>query len=347
MNLLGGFEFAFPQALWLLLLLPVLAVLRGRQGRLAAVRFSSTAVAREVSGVSRSRAGHFLFALRLFALALLIVGLARPRLGQGQSDVESSGIDIVLAVDVSGSMAALDFSDNRPLTRIDALKVVLEDFIRKRKSDRLGLVTFATQPYLVSPLTLNHDWLLQNLRRIDIGLIDGSRTAIGSALGVAVNRLRDLKDAKSRVVVLLTDGENNAGRISPVAAAEAAAAYGVRVYAIAAGKSGRVMVAQTDRAGRVLRDSRGQPVQGGYAETGIDEKTLQEVARLTNGRFFRAEDAGSLARIYDEIDRLERTEVKLRHYTNYTELFWVPAVLALTLLGLEQLLANTRYRRLP
>lgn len=342
------FAFRNPELLWLLLALPVLAVLKGRSGKSAALVFSSVAIARQVAGQARSSAGRFLFLLRLLGLAALIVALARPQLGEGHSEVEASGIDIVLAVDVSGSMRALDL--RRPdeiATRLDIAKETIAGFIEKRPSDRIGLIAFAREPYLVSPLTLNHDWLLKNLERLHIGLIDEAGTAIGAALVMSSNRLRDLP-AKSRIIILLTDGEETVGQIPPVAAAEAAKTFDVKVYTIAAGKTGRVPVPKLDSQGQFIKNRAGQVVlERNYMDSNIDEETLKEIASITDGKFFRATDAKDLENVYEEIDKLERTEVKLKHYSSYTELFLWPALLGLCLLGVEQLLGNSVYKRVP
>ncbi|MGE9296140.1 MAG: VWA domain-containing protein [Puniceicoccales bacterium] len=309
--------------------------------------FSSTAIARDVAKQAKSRAGGWLFLLRLLALAALIFALARPQLGKGHSEVESSGIDIVLAVDVSGSMNALDFATQRDLaTRLDIVKRVIGEFIERRPNDRIGLIAFAKQPFLVSPLTLNHDWLRKNLERLEIGLIDSTGTAIGPAIGMSANRLSDLP-AKSRVVVLLTDGEDTVGQLPPIAAAEAAEAFDVKIYTIAAGRSGRVPVPRVDSNGTPLRDNNGNVVPSHYQQSYVDEETLQKVADITNGKFYRATNAQELAAIYDDIDQLEKTEVKLKHYAEYEELFFWPALLGLCFLALEQLLGNTRFKRLP
>lgn len=344
----SSFEFHDPAWFWLLLLLPLLALLKGRAGRGAAMVFSSTAIAGDVSRQARTRAGGLLFLLRLVALAALIVALARPQLGKGHSEVESSGIDIVLAVDVSGSMSALDFATNKDLaTRLDIVKRVITSFIEKRPSDRIGLVAFAKEPFLVSPLTLNHDWLLKNLERLELGIIDQAGTAIGPAIGMSANRLRDLP-AKSRVVILLTDGEDTVGQLPPVAAAEAAETFDVKIYTIAAGRSGRVPVPRTDRNGTPLRDDDGNAIfTGQYGQSQVDEQTLQEIADITGGKFYRATNTEELAAIYEDIDQLEKTEVKIRHFAEYEELFLWPALFGLCLLGLEQLLGNTRFKRLP
>jgi Ca-activated chloride channel family protein len=342
------FQFADPAFFILLLLLPILAWWAGRMGPEAAVRFSSTSLVKALSRHRHSRPGQFLFGLRLLALAALITALARPQIGKTNDSTEAEGIDIVVTLDLSGSMRALDLSTREDIvTRLDAAKRVVEDFIGKRTYDRIGLVAFAANAYVVSPLTLNHDWLKRNLQRLELGEIDGGGTAIGTALGASVNRLRD-HEARSRIVILLTDGENNAGAVSPLAAAEVAKTLGVKVYTIATGKKGRVPIPETDRNGRVLRDRNGDPIYRGRSDlSNYDEAELTEIARLTGGRFFSATQDGDLERIYDEIDELETTTVELRSYATFTELFIWPAGLGLLLLGLEQILRNTRYRRLP
>jgi len=342
------FQFNDPTFFFLLLLIPILAWWAGRMGPEAAVRFSSTALLKEISHNRHSRPGKLLFGLRLLALVALIAALARPQVGRINDSTEAEGIDIVVTLDLSGSMRALDLSTNDDIvTRLDAAKRVVDDFISKREFDRIGLVAFAANAYVVSPLTLNHDWLKRNLERLELGEIDGGGTAIGTALGASVNRLRD-HEARSRIVILLTDGENNAGAVSPIAAAEVAKTLGVKVYTIATGKKGRVPIPDTDRNGRVIRDRDGAPVYRGRTDiSNYDEAELTEIAELTGGRFFSATEDGDLERIYDEIDELETTKIELRSYATFTELFIWPASLGLLLLGLEQLLRNTRYRRLP
>lgn len=336
-----------PEMLWLLVLLPLLAYLMGRPGRRAAVVFPSVAVAAAVSRKARQGAGRWLFILRLLALVALIIALARPQLGKGHTDIESSGIDIMLALDLSGSMRALDMSTEREyLTRIDAMRDTVLEFIEKRPNDRIGLVVFARESFLISPLTLNHDWLLQQVERMRLGMIDPSATAIGPAIAMSANRLRDLP-AESRVIVLLTDGEDNVRSVPPIAAAEAAAAFGIRIYTIAAGRPGRVPFPRIGADGELLRDARGRPILEGYMEDPIDEETLREIARVSGGKYFRAHDKRELQQIYREIDSLETSEVKLRKFATYEELFMWPALLGILLFGLEQLLGNTRYRRLP
>ncbi|MBC2592893.1 VWA domain-containing protein [Ruficoccus amylovorans] len=339
-------QFHNPELLWLLALLPVLILLRGRSGRNAAMTFSSVALARAVSGKIRTRAGAFLFFLRLLALAALIVAIARPQLGKGHSEIESSGIDIILAVDVSGSMRALDFATQDDLAnRLDIVKRTISNFIEERPNDRIGMIAFAKEPFLVSPLTLNHEWLLKLVDNLKIGRIDETATAIGPAIGMASNRLRDLQ-AKSRIVILLTDGEDNVNKVPPVAAAEAAKAFGIKFYTIAAGSIGNVPMPRLNANGEYLRDRSGRIVYD-LMRSEIDDKMLQEVADVTGGKFYHATNKDELAKIYDEIDQLEKTKVKLKHYSTYEELFLWPACLALGLIGLEQLLANTRFKRIP
>lgn len=221
MSALSGFAFAHPWVLLLLLAIPLLAWLKGKFGGTAGVTFSNTAMLAKIGNRRRSRAGAFLAALTYLALALFIVALARPQLGRVTTRVQATGVDIMLVLDVSRSMLAEDFTiGNRRANRIDAVKLVTEQFIRERPNDRIGLVAFAGRPYLVSPLTLDHDWLIRNLERLRIGLVEDG-TAIGSAIASAANRLKD-KEAKTKLIVLLTDGDNNAGKVQPLTAAEAA-----------------------------------------------------------------------------------------------------------------------------
>lgn len=349
-----SFAFRDPWLLWFLAAIPLLLFLKGRTGKTASLLFSSTAIANDISKQAKSRAGGFLFLLRLLALAALIIALARPQIGKGHSEVEASGIDIVLAVDVSGSMAALDFTTGQDFqgraalaTRLDIVKQVIDQFIDQRPNDRIGLVAFAKEPFLVSPLTLNHDWLKKNLERLELGIIDGRGTAIGPAIGMSSNRLRDLP-AKSRVVILLTDGEDTVNQIPPIAAAEAAESFDVKIYTIAAGKSGDVPVPATNRYGTPLRDNDGNILTTGQTQPSfVDEETLKKIAEITHGKFYRATNTEQLEAIYGDIDELEKTEVKLRHFAEYEELFLWPVLLGLSLISLEQLLANTRFKRLP
>lgn len=343
------YQFQEPAFLLLLLLLPVLAWWLGRMGPEAALRFSNTRLLQSISRARRSRAGRFLFALRFLALASLIAAFARPQLGRTNETLDADGIDIVLTLDLSGSMRALDLATRENVvTRFDAVQDIVLDFIDRRDFDRIALVGFAAEAHVISPLTLNHDWLKQNLERLDLGVIDPSGTAIGDALAASLNRWSEDDEDRGRVVIFLSDGDNNAGKLSPGAAAETARAMGVTVHTIAAGSQGRVPVAEMNEDGRILRDTDGKPIyRGRTADAGFDKSQLENIAETSGGEFFRATEPGDLERIYDEIDELEKTEVELRTHATFTELFVWPAALGLFLLLLEQVLASTRYRRLP
>src|ERR1700716_242409 len=317
-------RFLQPQWLWLLTLLPVVMLLRGRRGPVAAVEFSDVGLAREVARSSRTRAGRWLWLFPLLAGALMIVGLARPQRAHSRTEVTADGIDIVLGLDVSGSMQALDFLvDNRRVNRIEVVKSVVSKFIEERPSDRIGLIAFAAAPYLVSPLTLDHDWLQQNLERVNTAVGGDDGTAIGSALAASVNRLRTTT-AKSKVVILLTDGMNNTGKITPVAAAEAAKAMGVKVYTIGVGVRGMAPIPLKDEAGNthLVMD-----------KVDVDEKTLQTVADETGGTFYRATDTDSLEKIYEQINRLERTAQTVQKFEHYDELYSWALIPSAAILG--------------
>jgi Ca-activated chloride channel family protein len=330
-------RFLQPEWFWLLALLPLAMLWRGRRGPVAAVEYSDVGIAREVARASRSRPGRFLWLLPLIAGALMIVGLARPQRGHSRTEVTSNGIDIVLGLDVSGSMQALDFDiDGQRLNRIAIVKSVVAKFIEERPNDRIGLIAFAGAPYLVSPLTLDHDWLQQNLERVDVGAGDDG-TAIGSALAASVNRLRTTP-AKSKVVILLTDGMNNTGKISPLSAAEAAKALGVKVYTIGVGVRGKAPIPVKDEAGNTHMV---------MAKVDVDEKTLQAVADQTGGKFYRATDTNSLQRIYEQINTLERTAQTVQKFERYEELYPWALIPSLAVLALSSVLQQTRFRRLP
>jgi Ca-activated chloride channel family protein len=330
-------RFLHPEMLALLALLPLLALWRGRRGRAPALQYPGTALARQVGRTARSRAGAWLSGLRLLVLALGIIALARPQVGRGNAPVDASGIDLVLAVDVSGSMEALDFKlGGQPVSRVEVVKKVVARFIEARPNDRIALIAFAGRPYLVSPLTLDHAWLQQNLARLRIGLIEDG-TAIGSALANSVNHLR-AQPAKSKVVILLTDGINNAGQVSPMAAAEAARALGVKVYTVAAGTRGEAPMPARDMFGNTRLV---------MARVDVDEEVLRKIADLTGGRFDRATDTTSLHAIYTQIDRMEKTTATLKKFDRYEELFGWPLAAGLAVLAFEIGLANTRFRSLP
>ena len=329
--------FAHPALLWLLLALPAIAFLRSRKGPRAAVRYASVATARAVARTTRARLGQLLPYLRLPAAALLIVALARPQLTHSQNKIEASGVDMMLALDVSGSMQALDLRlDGQRADRLTVVRSVVSKFIAARPNDRIGIIAFAGQPFLVSPLTLDHDWLEKSLSRVTVGTGEDG-TAIGSALAASVNRLRQ-SDAKSKIVVLLTDGMNNAGSVQPALAAKAAAAMGIKVYTIAVGAEGRAPIPVVDDAGRK------RIVMG---EVEVDEQTLRGIADATGGAFFRATDTESLTSIYARIDSLEKTVRTMNRFERHQERFPWAAFPAVAMLLAEVGLGATALRRVP
>ena len=327
---------ATPTLLFLLLLVPlyVFVELRYRRGRRPAVRFPDVAVAKQISGKLVHWKRYLRMAMRALVLILLVFALARPQAGSGTESVLSEGIDIVLAIDVSGSMKAEDF---KPKNRLAVAKEVVADFITGRTSDRIGMVVFAADSFTQCPLTLDYNVLLGLLDSVEIGMIDERRTAIGMAVATAANRLRE-SDAESRVVILLTDGRSNAGEIDPITAAQAAAALDIKIYTIGAGtpEGGLVPVDDPIRGRRYLR-----------VENDIDEETLQKIASLTGGRYFRATSEGMLATIYERIGELEKTKIEVKHFTTYEELAPRLMLMALVVLLLELLAGATISRGLP
>jgi len=342
------FEFQYPWVLALLALLPVYAFLCGRAGRFSALRFPSADLARAAGAVARSAAGRLLIFLRLLTLAFAIVALAGPRFAHDRTETQASGVDIMLVFDLSWSMMALDMSTpGERVTRFDIAQEVINDFVKRRTSDRLGLVVFSGVPYLASPLTLNHEWLQQNISRLHIGIIRELGTAIGDATATAVKRLRNLKDSKSRLIILLTDGDNNRGDIDPIPAAELAAALKAKLYTIGIGKEEPCPLPAFDPGTGKLRLNPDGSIIPTTTLQPANYRVLDQMSALTRGKSYRAASRRELAGIYDEIDRLEKTEVKLRRYTTYTPLFQWPLVTAFALLAVEMVLVNTRYRRAP
>ena len=330
-------QFASPHYLWLLTLLaPMTAyyVWRTMQGG-AAIRISTVAGVLHAPKTVRHYLRHLPFALRAAAFALLVVALARPQDIEQNVRTNTEGIDIVLAIDVSASMLARDF---RP-DRITAAKEVAGSFVADRYGDRIGLVVFAAEAFTQSPLTTDQSTLQTLLARIRSGLIDDSGTAIGNGLATAINRLRE-SEAKSKVIILLTDGVNNRGQIAPMTAAEIARAQGIRVYTIGVGTEGTA----PDPAVDIYGQPTGDVVM---AKVEIDEKTLGAMADLTGGKYFRATDNAKLKAIYDEINQLEKSKEEVTERISYHERFLVWALAALGALLLEFLLSNLVLKRIP
>jgi Ca-activated chloride channel family protein len=327
---------------WLLLaLVPVLVagavILRRGLRHRAGARWPSLEPFAAGSVAARLRST--LSVARLFALALLVVAFARPQRIEKEEEIQTEGIDIMLALDISGSMQAEDF---KPENRLVVAKKVIGEFLQLIRNDRVGLVVFAGQSFTQCPLTLDYDVLRTLLARVETGMIEDG-TAVGTALVNSVNRLKD-SAAKSKVVILLTDGENNAGKIDPQTAAKVAQAIGVRVYTIGVGKEGGAPIpVQHPVYGKIYARN----PDGSLLLTKIDEKSLRSIAEVTGGRYFRATDEQALAKIYAEILDLERTRFQVKQFERVEERFRMAAVPALVLLVLEVLLAGTRLRVLP
>ncbi|MBF0532727.1 MAG: VWA domain-containing protein [Candidatus Omnitrophica bacterium] len=323
-----------------LLLIPFLlgfAIYRQRRQRTVSVRFPTVLPAQKLAPTWRLRSRNLPDILRLMVLTLLLTALAGPRSVLEKTFHKGEGIDIVVTVDDSGSMAGEDFIENgQRINRLAIVKKVVKEFVDGRTEDRLGLVVFSAVAYSVCPLTTDHQWLKANLDRIELGQIQDG-TAIGSAIMSAVARLEKSR-AKSKVIILLTDGMNNAGEIAPLTAAKAARALGIKIYAIGAGTNGLVPFPAVDFFGRKVY----QQVQ-----INVDEQTLSQIAEETGAKFFRATDTESLRKIYHEIDLLEKTEIEQVGYRNYKELFVYLLAAALCLLTAEIILARTLYLQIP
>jgi Ca-activated chloride channel family protein len=305
----------------------------------SALRFSSIKNLRALSPSSTLFLRRAVQGLRLVTIALLCLAMARPQTGRTETRVNTEGVDIVLVIDTSGSMQARDLDHHvsiaRRRHRLQVVKDVVASFVEKRENDQIGIVVFGEQAFTQCPLTLDHGIVATFLEQIDIGMA-GDQTAIGSALGIAVKRLLK-SEAKSKVIILLTDGLNNAGQLSPITAAEVAKANGIKVYTIGAGTR--------DKAPFLVETMFGTRVQ--LEDVAIDEATLERIAQLTGGAYFRAEDASALEKIYEKIDELERTEIEMTSYQEYEERFAWFVIPALALLLLEVLLLGTRFRKIP
>jgi len=320
--------FGMPLAFLLLLLLLPLVYRYGRHR--PSLRVSSGETVAKLRPTWWISLRHILFFLRCMALLCIIVALARPQTGRTLREKKTEGLDIMLLVDTSGSMQALDFIiDGERQNRITVVKRVLSTFIQKRTEDRLGMVVFGTHAYTQAPLTLDHDVLLTFLDQVKIGMA-GDSTAIGDAIGVATNRLKDLK-AKSKVIILLTDGSNTAGKLNPLSAAEAAKTMGVKIYTIGIGSHGPVPV-KTER---------------GYAQVvlDLDDKLLTSIADITGGRYFTASATEDLMNVYETIDKLEKFETKTPSFQQYEERYGPWAWGALLFFLLELLLSFTPLRQ--
>ena len=323
-------SFAHPWAFTLLLLIPLMLAWQWRTRRRAhpALRLTTTSGLSHIRPGLRTRLRPLLTVLRVLSIAALVVAIARPQSSSVSENVDSEGIDIVMAMDISGSMLAEDFKPNR----IEAAKRIATDFIGGRPGDRIGLVIFSGESFTQCPVTIDHGVLLEQVANVESGtLVDG--TAIGDGLATAVDRIRNT-NGKSRVIILLTDGVNNTGKIGPELALEIAKTYKVRVYTIGMGAQGQAPYPAQTPVGTVMQMV---PVQ-------IDEALLQKIAKETGGNYYRATSNNSLKAIYEQIDKLEKTKVEISSYKHFAELFFPLAILACACIFLEMLLRWTMFR---
>jgi len=327
-------RFVNPILLLLLLIVPAMVAIyfyRSTKGQ-PAIAFSDLHPVKIASTGSLKWPPHILLGLRTLVVCCAVIALARPQSGLKEVEVKTEGIDILLVMDVSSSMLAEDIEPNR----LEAANAVASKFVEGRINDRIGLVVFSGKAYTQCPLTLDYGILLNLFQEIKVGMIEDG-TAIGMGLGVAVNRLKE-SDAKSKVIVLLTDGRNNRGEIDAGTAAQLAQTFGIKIYTIGAGAQGAAPYPIDD------------PLFGRryvQVKVDIDEEMLQKIAQITKGHYYRATDRDSLESIYREIDKLEKTELDMTEFTLYAELFHFPLGLGVLLLVLEFLLSNTRFRKIP
>ena len=325
--------------LWAGLWLKRNGFLKNKPSGTAALRYSSISALQSLRPSKSLRVRKLVQLLRLVAVALLILAVARPQAGKKRTRVKTDGIDIMLAVDTSGSMNALDLDADRSIqerrNRLQVAQTVVTQFVERRDNDQIGLVVFGAEAFTQCPLTLDHGIVSTFLSDLEIGMA-GDGTAIGSAIGTAVKRLRK-SEAKSKVVILLTDGRNNQGTLSPTKAAEVAKTFDIKIYTIAAGTRGQAPFLVKTLFG----------VQPQYQDVEIDEETLQQIAQITGGAYFRAEDTQGLEEIYAQIDALETTEIQASSYLEYDEKFELFVAPAILFILLEILLLGTRFRKIP
>lgn len=330
------YRFANPEYLYLLILLPLLGLWYWKRAgrRNNHIRYSDIRLIKRIGHTKKQHARHLLFVLRMLFLALIIFSFARPQSSSKMRETSTEGVDIILALDVSSSMLAEDF---KPKNRLVASRKVAEEFIQGRKNDRIGLVIFAGESFTQCPLTLDYGVLLTILQGTEVADKDWDGTAIGMGIINAVNRLRDSK-AKSKVIILLTDGNNNRGQVDPITAANVAASFGIKIYTIGAGTHGTAMYPIDDP----LLGRRYVPQQ-----VEIDEDALRKIAEITHGQYFRATSTEKLSEIYNEIGEMEQTKIEVMEFTRYDEYFKYFLSAGLFLFVLELVLTNTVFRKIP
>jgi Ca-activated chloride channel family protein len=321
---------------YLLGLLFIIPLLFWGNRKKTGISYSSIAILQNLPVTTRLSPRIFLKILRVLAITLFVLALARPQTGKKFTEIPSAGVDIILAMDTSESMMGLDFKiDGRQTPRLEVVKNVATEFVGRRSGDRIGVVVFGEEAYTLAPLTTDHSVVVDFISRIKSGMA-GNKTAIGAGLGVAINRMKGLP-GKSKIVILLTDGVNNSGRIPPLVAAQIAAQLGVKVYTIGAGSKGQVPY-------RVETPLGPQQI---YRQADLDEETLKRIAQRTGGKYFQATDTTSLQQTYQEIDTLEKTEVKVTEYTEYTDHYHWFLMAGIVALLMEIVLSQTLLRKLP
>ncbi len=329
------FQFQDPWLFILLSLIPFI-IYRAYANRPATLHYSSLDALKTLRRKGTEWLAATPLILRCLVIALLVAALARPQEGRKSTEILSAGVDIILAIDTSGSMQTEDFEkNNQRVDRLAVVKDVVSEFIDSREFDRMGMVVFGNEAFTQCPLTLDHDILHAFVNKLQIG-VAGDSTAIGTAIGISVKRLKDL-ESKSKVIILLTDGRNNAGNITPFQAAQIARTYGIKIYTVGVGTQGKVSF-QVDTP---------FDKQTLFQRVEMDEASLKKIADQTGGRYFRATDSDSLKRIYAQIDSLEKSEVKWIDHSEYRELFPLFLIPALLLVLTEMVLSHTRLRKVP
>jgi len=331
--MLKDVTFAYPYLLYLLLLIPLMIFWywKNYKKKNPALTFSTLSILNKFKPTVRERLVHLPMVLRMFGIGLLIIALARPQTYASGQNVYTEGIDIAMLLDISGSMLAEDLKPNR----LEAAKKVIDEFIDGRTSDKIGLVIFAGQSFTQCPLTIDYSVLKGLLKQVKSGMIEDG-TAIGNAIANGVNRLKDSK-AKSKVMILLTDGVNNRGEVDPITAAQIAKKFGIRIYTVGVGTKGEAPYPVQTPFGKRYQ----------MVPVDVDEGTLQKIATITDGKYFRATSTKKLEEIYKQIDKLEKTQIKVTSYRNATELFYNWAGLGIILLLLELGLSRTYLKKLP
>ena len=329
-----GVTFAYEWVLYFLFLIPLMLAwyfLRGMKNQ-SSVTYSSLNIFKDVPSTLRERLRHLPIFLRVIAIGLLIIALARPQSFTSGKNVSTEGIDIAMVLDLSNSMLAEDLKPNR----LKAAKNVIDNFIAGRTSDRIGLVVFARDAFTQCPLTIDYHVLRNLLLEIRNGMIDGKRTAIGNAVANGVNRLKE-SDAKSKIIILLTDGENNSGEVDPISAAEIAKSFGIRVYTIGVGTKGNAPIPRQTHFG----------IRYQMVPVEIDEELLKKISGITDGQYFRATNNRTLQDIYTKIDELEKTKIEITSYKNASELFYSWLGWGLLFLLAELGVSRTIFRKIP